>query len=617
MKYDVIIIGAGLSGLTAASLLAKRKLKVAVIDKNYNPGGSCGTFKRDGITFEQGSSMLFGFGDTGFNPHRFVFNCLEEPIDIIKHDDLYCLNYNGHRIMFYSDMDRFTDQLGELFPTEKENIKRFYKDLNVMYQHVMVENKVINTPDETDPKKGLKSMLKHPLSYVKFLSYIDRNVKSVLMEYFTDPNLFNFFSKLTSTYCYTTVEETPAALAAVMFVDNHIGGSFYPAGSTAFLVGKLEKVIEENDGTMIMEEEVTQILFRDGKPCGVKLGSGETLEADEIIYSGTVWNLYEKLLPKEFVSKKDLEWERSLAPTYSSVVLYAHVNKEAIPKGTANIEMLVGNPDQIDESEVTAYVLSIDDRTLCNDEGHTVMAIGPSFEKWDTTDRAEYLRKKENEKKRLLHVLERRFPGISSQIKYCEVATPRTLERYTNKNNGSVAGPLQKIGQHMFRRLHTRSKWNNLFYCGESTVMGTGTPAVTVSGLSAANAVLKKKGLLPFIYEEGMTNYVNLVKHPFTNNDLYATVPEPRRSIMLKASKCQNCEKPTCMMKTALDIRGIMRRTSVGNFIGAKKLADSLTTDKKEAAKILEESQSKCILAAKRKKPVAIVDVVNFLRAMQ
>jgi len=51
MKTDVIIIGAGISGLTAASLLAKRKVNGLVIDKSYNPGGSCGTFKRNNVTF--------------------------------------------------------------------------------------------------------------------------------------------------------------------------------------------------------------------------------------------------------------------------------------------------------------------------------------------------------------------------------------------------------------------------------------------------------------------------------------------------------------------------------------------------------------------------------------
>src|SRR5659263_206484 len=107
MKYDVIVIGAGISGLTTASLLAKRGLRVGVLEKSYNPGGSCGIFKRDNVIFDQGSAMLYGFGEKGFNPHRFVFNCLEEPINVIKHDLLYCVNYEGHRVKFWADVDKF------------------------------------------------------------------------------------------------------------------------------------------------------------------------------------------------------------------------------------------------------------------------------------------------------------------------------------------------------------------------------------------------------------------------------------------------------------------------------------------------------------------------------
>jgi prolycopene isomerase len=617
MKFDIIVIGAGLSGLTAASLLSKRGLKVAVIDKSYNPGGSCGTFKRDGTTFDQGSAMLFGFGEKGFNPHRFVFNCLEENIDVIKHDYLYCLNYRGHKIHFYYDIDRFIDELAAVFPTEKSNLRRFYHDLGTMYNHVMVENKTITTPDETDPRQALKSMAKHPLSYLKFLSYLNRNVKSVMKEYFSDPEIFRFYDKLTSTYCYTTTEETPAALAAVMFVDNHVGGSFYPAGSTVFLPGKLEKVIEENQGAMMMEREVLHILFTGGKPSGVQLKDGTILEADELVYSGTVWNLYEKLIDPAYLSEKDLKWERSLVATYPSVVLYLCVEKSAIPEDTAPVEMLVGNPDRIDESEVTAYILSIDDRTLCNADEQVIMAIGPSLEKWDREDPGSYQAKKEKEKERLLSVLENRFPGIRKTVRYAEVATPATIERYTNKNNGSVAGPLQKLGQHMFKRLHTRSRWDTLFCCGESTVLGTGTPAVTVSGLSAANAILKKRGLEPFVYREGMKEFVRIVPHPFKNGDLYADVPEPAKTIMLKAAKCQNCEHPTCMQNTTLDIRGILRRVTVGNFTGAKKLTTPISTDKKVRNKILTDSQAKCVQTARHKKPVAILDVIDYLQNLK
>lgn len=616
MHFDIIIIGAGISGLTAASLLSKRGLKVAVIDKSYNPGGSCGIFKRDNAIFDQGSAMLFGFGDKGFNPHRFVFNCLEEPIDVIKHNILYCINYMGKRIKFLADIDEFSKELAEVFPKEKENIKRFYSDLNILYHNVMVEHPAFSTPDEMDSKNSFKGVIKHPVSYAKFLGYMNKSTKSLLLKYFSDPEIFKFFDKLTSTYCYTSVRETPAILAAIMFIDNHVGGSYYPAGSTIFLPGKLEKVIEEQGGEMLLEKEVVRILFNNGEPSGVELQDGEKHYADNIVYSGTVWNLYEKLIAKKFMSKSEIEWAKNLLPTWPSVVLYAIVDKDAIGEETYPIEMLIGNPDKLDESEVTVYISSIDDKTLCNEDSHTIMAIGPTFEDWATKNKAEYISKKEGERLRLLKVLEKRFPGIIKKVRYSEIATPLTIERYTNKNGGSVAGPKQMLGQHMLHRLHTKSKWNTLYFCGESTVMGTGTPAVTISGLSAANAILKKQKLEQFKYSGNMKNYVNIVKGPFKEEDLFSNYSEELRGIMQKASKCQYCEHPTCMKETNLDIRGIMRRVTVGNFIGARRLASNFTTGNEDQTQILLNCQNRCIQNFKIQKPVEIKAVVNYIASI-
>ena len=159
MKYDAIVVGGGVSGLTAGSLLSKKGMHVAVIDNNFKPGGSCGIFKRDDVVFDQGSAMLYGFGDKGFNAHRFVFNCLEEPISMLKHDHLYSVNFKGHRIIFWPDIDMFVKELSGIFPSEKENLKRFYNDMGKMYGHIMVDNPTYSTPDETDPKQGLKGLL--------------------------------------------------------------------------------------------------------------------------------------------------------------------------------------------------------------------------------------------------------------------------------------------------------------------------------------------------------------------------------------------------------------------------------------------------------------------------
>lgn len=613
MTYDVVVIGAGLSGLASASLLAKRGLSVAVVEQGFMPGGSCGVFKRKTATFDQGSSMMYGFGPLGFNPHRFVFNCLEEPIAMIRHDLLYTVHYDGHEIKFPTSVNEFVQELSKVFPEEQEGIRRFYRDMETIYRHVMVDTPTYTTPDETPAGPALKSMAKHPISYVKFLSYLNKSAKSVLKRYFKGPDILAFFDKMTSTYSYTTVEETPAVLAAIMFVDNHVGGSYYPAGSTIFVPGLMEKSIEEHQGRMIYQKRVVKLEADRSIVKAAVLDDGTKLEAKAFVYSGTVWNFYNRIA-KDIASAKKIEWARNLKATYPSVVLYLEVDKEAINSDTQPIELLVGNPREIDEGEVTVYVPSMDDRTICDEDAHIVMAIGPSLRAWNREDKADYQAKKKEEQARLIEVLKRRHPTIEAHIRQTVMATPKTLERYLMKENGAVAGPKQQIGQHMFKRLHTKSEWKNLMFCGESTALGTGTPAVTTSGIAAANAILKQFGKTPFVHDPDQPNFVTVRQGPYLPKDHLTDVPEPLGSIRKEANRCLFCEHPTCADPKVFDVRGMNRRLVVGNVVGARQAVRAILENENRDS-ISQQAEASCILSKQKKPAIKISQIIDYLHS--
>ena len=141
------------------------------------------------------------------------------------------------------------------------------------------------------------------------------------------------------------------------------------------------------------------------------------------------------------------------------------------------------------------------------------------------------------------------------------------------KNGGAGAGPMQKLGQHMMNRVSIRTAWTGLYCCGESTTMGTGTPTVTVSGIAAANAVLKSFGKAPYVWQENMKNYVNELSAPLKKNWMRHAFSEGEANIMEKAGRCLFCEKPACCSSDLLDIPGIMRRAACGNLKGAAKIA--------------------------------------------
>ncbi len=578
--YDVIVIGGGIGGLTAAALLGKRGLRVLTIDQHYIPGGCCTSLRRDGITFDVGAAMLYGWDETGYNPHRFVMNELEEEIDMIPYEGIMRLHIFDKKVTFWRDFNRYFEELVALFPNQEKELKAFYDYSYKMYKSVMGEETMPMPPSETPPIEQLKGFVKNPVGMLQMMPLLYQNTEKLLNKFVSDPNVLTYFDMLAGTFACTNVAEFPALLSAILFVDTHEGGACYPAGSPQVLPNKLEKAIERYGGQILYRQMVNEILIYKGKAYGVRLSDGNEIMADRVISNADIWQLYGKLVKPRHIKPKRMEWAQKHVPTLSSFVLYIGVDEEAIPEDAHHIEMFM--PDVSDfggEENFSVFIPSIDDPSICPPGTHSMTVITNSDIKFPRPSDPEYQseeynRLKQQEADRILDNMEKRFfPNLRKHIRTMDIATSATTERFTMKTGGHVGGPKQAMGQEMMKRLKAKSEWENLYLCGDSTVSGEGVVATTSSGIGAANMVLRDMGLQEFLPRKFSRQYVNMVE-----GEPWETVPDISEPVTEASAKrlsleCQLCENAECMKAcpAGIDVLSFARRIEAGNFAGAAR----------------------------------------------
>ena len=136
-RYDVIVIGSGLGGLTCGALLAKNGFNTLILEQHTAPGGYCTSFKRKGFTFDAAVHFLEGLGDGGLFYRMLSALEIEKELEYYRMDPLYKVVYPDESIAIPADLNEYIALLSSKFPAEKQGITKLFDTVEKLMMELM------------------------------------------------------------------------------------------------------------------------------------------------------------------------------------------------------------------------------------------------------------------------------------------------------------------------------------------------------------------------------------------------------------------------------------------------------------------------------------------------
>ncbi|HFC9435260.1 TPA: phytoene desaturase family protein [Enterococcus hirae] len=489
----IIVIGAGVAGLSAAVRLQKLGYEVTLYEKDRQVGGKMNQIKTAGFTFDLGPTIVI-------MPeiYREVFEfCGKDPDDYIpmkKVDPMLKLYFNKEEpIEFSNDLIELTKTLENISPEDTQGYFAFLADI---YQRYTIAKEAFITKsfrgfwDFYNPKSlwagiRLRTFSDAYTSISKFVKD-DRLRKSLAFQ---------------TLYIGVSPYQGPSLYTIIPMIELFYGVYFIEGGMYT-LATSLARLFEELGGKIVYETSVDEILIDNKIAKGIRIGK-EQVMADAIVCGADFPYAMKELIPDErkrgkYTNKKIAKFEYSC----SCFLMYLGLDKKYPEEHLHSIyfaEDFKQNVDDLfergklpDDPSFYLYRPSLMDDSLAPEgqEGLYVLVPVPElskYEKWTEQTMQAYRQK-------IIRLLKEKtiFKDIDEHIVSETLITPKDFSERFNAYNGATFGLKPTLKQSNYYRPHNKfSAAENLYFCGSSTHPGAGVPIVMQSAKLAVEELLR------------------------------------------------------------------------------------------------------------------------------
>ena len=477
--FDVIIIGAGIGGLTCGASLAKQGMRVAVCEKHFQVGGYAQNFTRKGFTFDSCVHSV-SIADHGFICSLLSGLGIRDDLVITPNTCSMHVMSPGLRYSVPAQFEDLMDQLCRDFPQEKDSLIALVSDM--MKQFFKYKKNLDPGVIPPAPADTPMDVAEATCSYQDYIAH-----------FIQDKTLRHLFYSV-----WPFAGNSPAyapVFNALIFIVHALEGSHHVKGGFGALAEALARIVTHNNGEVRTRWPVCGIRTGEDKTAiSVVNAHGEELTARYFVSNISPYILHRSLLPQGARNRLWLKRLERLRPSVSAVCVYLGIEGDASDVVKDNVTFWFASDDheaiysriQSGPPETIDHLLIM--RPPGNGDNSTLTLI--CFARADAA--VDWTNAKKNISTAMTDKAMSLFGDFSSRIRVRESASPATFERYTGNTGGALYGFDNARDLYGQSKLPLTTPIRNLFQVGHWTKSGSGIYNVMSSGNTVASMIMNR-----------------------------------------------------------------------------------------------------------------------------